>query len=70
MQEFCSVTENIFVFLIQLRPVVSDLEVAGPTEVVNHLWKGRQKILDVHSCITFALSEFRWGSFCYNGLLQ
>ena len=35
---------KIFVFLIQLRPIVFNLEVAGPTEVVNHLWKGRQKV--------------------------
>ena len=47
-----------------------NLEVAGPTEVVHHLWKGRQKIFYVHSCITFALSEFIWGSLGYSGLLQ
>ena len=41
-----------------LRPVVFNLEEAGPTEVVNHLWKGGQKIFYVHSCITFALSEW------------
>ena len=50
--------------------MVFNLEVASPTVVVNHLWKGRQKIFCVHSSITFALSEFRWGSLCYSGLLQ
>jgi len=59
MQDFRSVMEKMVVFLIQLRPVVSNLKVAGPTEVVNHLWKGRQNLFYVHSCITFALSEFR-----------
>jgi len=29
--------------------------------------EGRQKIIYVH---TFALSEFRWGSLGYSGLLQ
>jgi len=43
---------------------------AGPKEVVNHLWKGHQTIFYVHSCITFALSEFRWGSLDCSGLLQ
>ena len=42
----------MFVFL---RPVVFNLEVAGPKKVMNHLWKGRQKIFYVHNCITFVL---------------
>ena len=50
--------------------MVFNLEVAGPTEVMNHLRKGRQKIFYTHSCITFALSEFRWESLGYSGLLQ
>jgi len=50
--------------------VLFNLEVAGPTEVVNHLWKGRQKIFYVHSCIAFALSEFRCRLLGYIGLLQ
>ena len=37
MQDFRSVMEKMFVFLIYLRPVVFNLEVAGPKEVVNHL---------------------------------
>jgi len=50
--------------------VIFNLEEAGPREVVYHLWKGRQRIFYVHSCIAFALSEFRWGSLGYSGLLQ
>jgi len=48
----------MFVFLIYVRPVV-----------LNHLWKGRQRIFYEHSCITFGLSEFRvWVIVgCYNG---
>jgi len=42
----------------------------GPTEVVNHLWKGCQKVFHVHSCISFALSEFRWRWLVYSGLIQ
>ena len=37
MQDFRSVMEKMFVFFTKLRPVVFNLEVAGPTEVVNHL---------------------------------
>ena len=71
-QDFRSVMEKMFVFLIFLRTVVFNLEVASPTDGVNNLWKGCQMTFYVglHSCITFVLSEFRWGSLGYSGLLQ
>jgi len=49
--------------------VVVILEVVGPTEVVNHLWKGRQKIFYVHGHITLTLSEFIWGLLGYSATM-